>query len=97
MGEIASKYADFVVITADNSRFESTTLIINEIVKGIKNKNYLCIEDRSEAIKYAYKNSKAGDIILVAGKGAETYMEVKGIKIPYSDFDEIKKLEQTND
>ena len=97
MGEIASKYTDFVIITADNSRFELTTLIMNEIAKGIKNKNYLCIEDRSDAIKYAYKNSKAGDIILVAGKGFETYMDIKGIKIPYSDLDEIKKLEQIND
>lgn len=97
MGEIASKYADLVVITADNSRFESTAKIIDDIKFGIKNSNYVCIENRSDAIKFAYKNSNSGDIILVAGKGSENYMEINGVKIPYSDIEEIKKLENIND
>ena len=97
MGEISSKYADLTIITADNPRNEPLEIILNDIEKGCVNNNYVVIKDRTEAIKYADKFSKSGDIILIAGKGAENYMEINGRKIPYSDFDEIKKLEKIDD
>lgn len=93
MGEISSKYADFTVITSDNPRFEDRETIAKEIEKGVINSNYIITLDRGEAIKIAYKMAEVGDLILVAGKGAENYIDEKGVKTPYSDFDEIKKLE----
>ena len=68
--------------------------LAKEIEKGVTNSNYIIILDRAEAIKYAYKNSKEGDVILVAGKGAEDYIDEQGVKTKYSDFDEIEKLEK---
>lgn len=92
MGEISSKMADFSIITSDNPRFEDKFKIIKEIESGMKNNNYETIADRKEAIKRAYEISNEQDIILVAGKGAENYIDEKGIKVPYSDMGEIKKL-----
>ena len=97
MGEIASIYADLTIISTDNPRFESKEKIAKNIVDGIRNQNFKVILDRSEAIKFAFKIANDGDVILVAGKGDEKYIEENGIKIPYSDFDEIKKLESLND
>lgn len=94
MGEISSKYADLTIISTDNPRFESRESIAKEIEKGVTNSNYIIILDRAEAIKYAYKNSNEGDVILVAGKGAEDYIDEQGVKTKYSDFDEIEKLEK---
>lgn len=92
MGEISSKIADFSIITSDNPRFEDKFRIIKDIESGMKNENYETIADRKEAIKRAYKISKEQDIILVAGKGSENYIDEKGVKAPYSDMGEIKKL-----
>lgn len=73
MGEIAAEYADFTVVTSDNSRSEKPSDIISEIVSGMGNVDYKIIEDRTEAIEYVIKNAKKGDIILLAGKGHEKY------------------------
>ena len=94
MGEISSKYADLTIISTDNPRFESRESIAREIEKGVTNSNYIIILDRAEAIKYAYENSNEGDVILVAGKGAEDYIDEQGVKTKYSDFDVIEKLEK---
>lgn len=90
MGQIASKYADEVVITSDNPRWENPMDIINEIKKGAT-KNCKIIENRQEAVEYALQNYKNGTII-IAGKGAEKYQEIRGVKIPYSDFEVVDKL-----
>ena len=89
MGEIAGKLSDFCVITSDNPRTEDPFSIIDQIEEGIKKTNcsYICIESRREAIKYAMKLAKIGDIILLAGKGHETYQIRKDRTI---DFDERK-------
>ena len=97
MGEIASKYADLVIISSDNPRFESREKIADDIASGVIGENYKVILNRSEAIQFAYKIAREGDLILVAGKGDENYIEENGIKIPYSDFEEIKKLESLDD
>lgn len=93
MGEISSKYADFTVITSDNPRFESREKIANDIKNGLVNNNYKIILDRAEAIKFANEIAVAGDVILIAGKGAENYIDENGEKKFYSDFDEVEKLE----
>ena len=74
MGKIASRLADFTVITSDNSRSERPSDIINDILKGVdKERPYKVIENRKEAIEYVVINSCADDIILLAGKGHEDY------------------------
>ncbi|MBE6728817.1 MAG: UDP-N-acetylmuramoyl-L-alanyl-D-glutamate--2,6-diaminopimelate ligase [Ruminococcaceae bacterium] len=75
MGEIAAEKADFLIVTSDNPRSENPQSIIEDILSGVKNKNtpYVAIENRIEAINYAIENAKKGDIIVLAGKGHETY------------------------
>ena len=87
MGGIAQNYSDFVIVTSDNPRFEEPLDIICEIEKGLTGDNhqYICIENRREAIFFAIKNAQKKDIILLAGKGHETYQEICGVK---HDFDE---------
>ena len=87
MGEISGKYADFSIITSDNSRFEKPEDIINDIITGISKTNgkYIAITDRVDAIHYAIDNAHEGDIILIAGKGHEMYQEIEGIKHPFNE------------
>lgn len=75
MGSIATRYADFVIITSDNPRSEEPMSIINDILVGVEGSPtpYKVIENRIEAIKYAIKIAKEGDIVVLAGKGHETY------------------------
>ncbi len=75
MGSIATRYADFVIITSDNPRSEEPMSIINDILEGVKGTPtpYKVIENRIEAIKYAISIAKSGDIVVLAGKGHETY------------------------
>lgn len=89
MGEIAGNNSDFVVLTSDNPRFEDPMSIIEMAEDGLKKTGceYIVIEDRKSAIVYAIQNAKDGDIIVLAGKGHETYQDIKGVK---HDFDEVK-------
>ncbi len=82
MGEVAGKFSDFTIITSDNPRFEEPQAIIDDIVVGMKKTigEYITICDRKEAIKYAIENGQPGDVIVLAGKGHETYQEIKGVK-----------------
>lgn len=94
MGEVSGKYADFTIITEDNSRYEDVNDIMNDIEEGIKNTNgkYIKIPDRREAIKYAIDNAAEGDIILILGKGHETYQEKNGERTHFDDREEVLKL-----
>lgn len=87
MGEISGKYADFTIITADNSRFENVLDIIEDIKIGMNKTNgeYIAIPDRKEAIRYSIENAKEGDIILLLGKGHENYQDINGIKLPFDE------------
>lgn len=89
MGEVVAKYADLCIVTSDNPRFEDPELIIQDVLVGVKrgNAEYVAITDRREAIKYALENAKPKDIILLAGKGHETYTIIRDKVIP---FDERK-------
>ncbi len=91
MGKIASEYSKRVIITSDNPRNENPIDIIKEIEAGISKKNYEIIEDREEAIKRAIENSEPDAVILIAGKGHETYQEIKGIRRHFSDREMAEK------
>lgn len=82
MGEVSSRLADLTIITSDNPRNEEPMDIINDILIGVKKADgdYVTIPDRKEAIAYAMKNAKDGDIIVLAGKGHEDYQEICGVK-----------------
>jgi len=85
MAEIAELLADEVVITNDNPRNESPEQIINDIVLGFKNKDVEVIPDRRQAISTVISKADKGDCIVVAGKGHESYQEIKGVKHSFSD------------
>ncbi len=85
MGAIATKLSDLVVITSDNPRTEDPADIITGIEAGTVRKNYLIEPDRREAIKRAVMMASEGDIVLIAGKGHETYQEIGGRRYNFSD------------
>ena len=77
MGHIATEMADMVIITSDNCRSEAKEDIISDILSGIESRaqaSYTVIPDREDAIEYAVRNARAGDVILLAGKGHESYL-----------------------
>lgn len=81
MGRIGVRLADLAIITSDNPRTEAPDAIIRDILAGIdKEEEYIAIENRIEAIRYAIKIARRDDIIVLAGKGHETYQEVMGVK-----------------
>lgn len=94
MGEVAGNLSDFTIITSDNPRFEEPQDIINDIITGIKKTEgkYVDICDRKEAIRYAIEHGKEGDIIVLAGKGHETYQEICGVKYDMDDRVLIKEV-----
>lgn len=85
MGAIAEELSDLVVVTSDNPRCEEPASIIEDILKGMKKDNHIVIENRREAIRHAMTIAEEGDIIILAGKGHETYQEINHVK---HDFDE---------
>ena len=92
MGQIADNLSDFVFVTTDNPRFEDAEKIAKDIIGGIKSKNYEIELSREIAIKKAIDLANKGDVVVLAGKGAEDYIETNGKKIPYSDYAEIEKI-----
>jgi UDP-N-acetylmuramoyl-L-alanyl-D-glutamate--2,6-diaminopimelate ligase len=94
MGEIAGRLADYSVITSDNPRGEEPASILCAIESGIKQTSgaYTIIENRREAIRYALSIAKEGDVIVLAGKGHETYQEIKGVKKPFDEKAVVKEL-----
>ena len=91
MGEIASNFCDSVVISNDNPRSEDPMDIANQIASGIKKGNFEIILDRKKAIKKVINSMSDGDILALLGKGTEDYIEIGGIKYPYSDKEEVLK------
>jgi UDP-N-acetylmuramoyl-L-alanyl-D-glutamate--2,6-diaminopimelate ligase len=93
MGKIASSMADFVIVTSDNSRGEKPLDIISDIVSGIDSDgHYTVIEDRRDAIEYAIKKARRGDIILLAGKGHEKYEIDENGKKPFCEKEIVRAL-----
>jgi UDP-N-acetylmuramoyl-L-alanyl-D-glutamate--2,6-diaminopimelate ligase len=85
MGEAASRLADRVVVTSDNPRGEDPQAIIAQIMAAVAPERAEAIADRQVAIFSAIHQAKAGDAVLVAGKGHETYQEIAGIRHPFRD------------
>ena len=87
MGEIGGELADFCILTSDNPRNEDPMEILAQIEEGIKHTGceYVVIENRREAIRYALLNAKASDVVVLAGKGHETYQEICGVKHPFDE------------
>ncbi len=95
MASIACKLSDKVVLTSDNPRDEEPMAIIKEMQTGIlptEAKKTLVIADREEAIKTACMMAKGKDIVLIAGKGHETYQEIKGVKYPFDDREVVARM-----
>ncbi len=95
MGKIIAEYSHQAIITSDNPRTENPNAIIEAILSGIDvaaRKRVLCISDRREAIKTACMMATAGDIILVAGKGHETYQEINGERFHFNDAEILEEL-----
>ena len=95
MGKVATRKSTLAIITSDNPRTEAPMQIIKEIEAGIEVENfskYTTIPDRKEAIKMAIKFAEPKDIILVAGKGHETYQEINGVRHHFDDKEVILEL-----
>ncbi len=91
MGKVAEEMADIVILTSDNPRGEEPQKIISDIIEGMKARPFV-IEDRREAIERALSLLREGDILLVAGKGHETYQEVAGKRYPFADQIVIREI-----
>lgn len=87
MGETAGLLADFSILTSDNPRWEEPEQIIDDIEDGIRETagDYIRIADRKEAVYYAIREAKPGDLIVLSGKGHELYQEIAGKKYPASE------------
>jgi UDP-N-acetylmuramoyl-L-alanyl-D-glutamate--2,6-diaminopimelate ligase len=95
MAKIACEGSDRVVLTSDNPRSEDPDAIIEDMMTGVEGqyfKKVLAITNRREAIKTVCSMAESGDIILIAGKGHETYQEIKGVKHDFDDMEILKEL-----
>ncbi len=94
MGEIAGRYADLSILTADNPRFEEVEDIIADIKVGMERSHghYIEIPDRKEAIRYSIEHAENGDMIVLFGKGHEDYQEIKGIRYPFEDRKVVEEV-----
>lgn len=97
MGEIAARLSDFVIVTSDNPRTEEPGKIIDDILSGMKGTAtpYIVIENRREAIGWALENAKPGDIIILAGKGHETYQIIGREKRPFDEREIVGEFLRT--
>lgn len=91
MGAISSKLADFTIITSDNPRTEDPNSIIDMIEKGMTTKEYIRVTDRKKAIIRSLHKAKSGDVLVIAGKGHETYQDVMGKKHHFDDREIVKE------
>jgi UDP-N-acetylmuramoyl-L-alanyl-D-glutamate--2,6-diaminopimelate ligase len=97
MAEVACEHSDRAILTADNPRTEDAEMILNDMEAGLSSahkRKVLRIADRREAIKTACSLAQADDIVLVAGKGHETYQEIKGVKYPFDDREVLRETFQ---
>ena len=94
MGEIAGRLADYSILTSDNPRREDPMAILAAIEAGIKptGAKYEIVENRREAIRQAMEMAVGGDIIVLAGKGHETYQEIGGVKYPFDEKVVVSEL-----
>ncbi len=103
MGRVSGRYADFTIITEDNSRNEPLDNILTDIKVGLAMTDgfYVEMPDRASAIRFSILRSKPGDLVVIAGKGHEEYQEIDGRRLPFSDtlvaleaYEEYKMMKQ---
>lgn len=93
MCRAACRYADIVIVTSDNPRTEDPEKIIEDILTGADGSRKLLVEpDRRRAIALALKKAKAGDTVLLAGKGHEKYQTIGREKLPFDEREEVRKI-----
>jgi len=91
MGKVATEFSDYVIVTSDNPRWEDPEDIIQDIKRGIKKSNFCVLVQRPQAIKKALRMAQPQDIVLIAGKGHETYQIIKDKTIPFDDKKFVKE------
>lgn len=95
MGEAAGKLADFSIVTSGHNRWETFDQILEDTKVGLhkaEHPNYIAIENRREAIRYAIENAEEGDLITIIGLGHETWQEIMGVKYEHSDTEYVKEV-----
>ncbi len=94
MGKTAGTFADFSIITSDNPRSEDPASIVRDLEEGMKKSGgkYICIVDRKQAIEYAIRNAQPGDVIILAGKGHETYQILKDKTIHFDEREVVAEI-----
>src|SRR5579859_601972 len=94
MGQVAAELSDFVVLTSDNPRSEDPLDIMNDVLVGLRRKDTPCLvePDRAAAIKKAIEEARPGDILILAGKGHETYQVLKDRTIPFDDREVAREV-----
>lgn len=94
MGKEAEKYSNFTIITSDNPRYENPENIARDIEKGFTKDNYIVEIDRKKAIQIGMALCRKDDCLVICGKGGEKYQDINGVKVPYSDIDEVLKVKE---
>ncbi len=93
MGRASERFSDIIILTSDNPRDEEPEAIIEDILKGIRNKKKVIVEpNRRKAIEIALRIAEEGDTVAILGKGHENYQEIKGVKYPFSDAEVVKEI-----
>ena len=92
MAKVANVYSRKIYVTDDNPRNEDPKKIRNQIIKGIEQSKCFNIGNRSKAIEKALLNARPNEVVLIAGKGHETYQEINGVKSEFDDFDIVKGI-----
>jgi UDP-N-acetylmuramoyl-L-alanyl-D-glutamate--2,6-diaminopimelate ligase len=91
MGETAERFADVLIVTDDNPRMECADEIVRQILLGIEDSSRITVQrDRAEAIAWAISNAEKGDVVLIAGKGHESYQEIKDRRVVFSDVNQAR-------
>ena len=97
MGRVAAELSDRVYVTSDNPRTEDPESIIDEVLSGVpRGTSCVRLSDRAEAIESAIREARSGDLVLIAGKGHETYQEVDGMQHPFDDVDVVRTAIEQN-
>ena len=92
MGKIAEDLSDIAIVTSDNPRCEEPGAIISDILAGMEKDNHIIVENRREAIRHAMQIATDGDIVVLAGKGHETYQEIEHIKHDFDEREVVKAI-----
>ena len=95
LGAVASELCDLSILTSDNPGNEDPSAVIADIAAAFTHDRYVCIPDRREAIAYAAKIAKKGDVVVLAGKGHETYQLIRGKHLPFSEREILLEVDRT--